>query len=381
VIIPSIRLALLAAGTVALAGCRGGQPAGHVPASAGASTIEAAVPKRTRPDIDEKTVRPNEVGQIPVLMYHAVGGPAVGGRRYDRYGLNIAPETFRKHLRLMHEAGWFPINMRDALSPRMEVPAGKIPVVLTFDDARGSQFRYLKDGSLDPDCAVAILEEFHAEYGADWPLKGSFYVLPLSKYNPTPFYQTGQETKKLRYLVERGFELANHSTSHNRMDRMDAKRLQWEMAECIRYVKKRAPEATMDTMALPMGYVPKSDALLNVLLKGEDNGTAYENKCILRAWGGSTLPPTHRDFNPKAILRIGCAPGEVEGWVKRLRPNGPIKAYVSDGDPEFVSVPKTLEKLVAKDRLDGADLFVWNDAPARKAVASGKVSSSRLSGR
>src|SRR5215831_260227 len=95
------------------------------------------------PPIDYKFIRPNEVGYIPVLMYHSFGDPAMGSRpRYDRGGLNIRPDTFRHQLEAMYGANWYPVNMRDALSTHLDVPPGKIPVVLTFDDARGSQFYY-----------------------------------------------------------------------------------------------------------------------------------------------------------------------------------------------------------------------------------------------
>ena len=41
----------------------------------------------------------NESGHIPILMYHAVGAPAHGGKpRYDSQGLNIAPQTSERSL-------------------------------------------------------------------------------------------------------------------------------------------------------------------------------------------------------------------------------------------------------------------------------------------
>jgi peptidoglycan/xylan/chitin deacetylase (PgdA/CDA1 family) len=328
-----------------------------------------AVP--AKPAIDVMAVRPNELGRFPVVMYHAIGAHASNGTRYDRHGLNISPDTFRKHLQLMYDAGWYPVNMREALTARFDVPAGKIPVVLTFDDARGTQLSYRKDGTMDPDCAVAIMEEFNATH-PDWPLKGSFYVLPYSKWNPVPFYQPGKETKKLQYLVSKGFELANHSTTHRRMDKMNAQTLAWEMAECIRYVKNRVPEATMDTMALPMGYVPRTDALLDVVLHGQDGKTDYQNLCILRAWGGPTLPPAHKHYDKRDILRIGVEPGYLEGWIKRLRRGGGEQPFISDGDPNFVTVPKSWAKYLGRDNLGEAIAYVYDDMPAKKVKTATK---------
>jgi len=356
---------------LALAGCRPESPV--PPASRSVvraaavisqpASLRAPVPP-SRPAIDVLKVRPNELGRIPVLMYHAIGAPAYHGTRYDRNGLNIAPETFRKQLQMMYAAGWYPVNMRDVVTPRIDVPAGKIPVVLTFDDARGTQLRYRHDGTMDPDCAVAILEQFHADH-PDWPLRASFYVLPKSRWNPVPFYQPGTEAKKLRYLVEQGFEVANHSTSHRRMDRMDAHLLQWEMAECIRYVKARAPGATMDTMALPMGYVPRPP-LMEYLLHGADGGTAYTNRCVLRAWGGPTLPPAHCKFDRRKIERIGASPGYVEMWIRHLKRGSSTPPFISDGDPNTVTIPKSAAKNLDRRRLDGAQVVVYDDSPPKK---------------
>lgn len=345
-------------------------PSAASPASPGNVIAAAPSPPSARPAIDVAKYRPNEVGLIPVLMYHAIGAAAYNGTRYDRNGLNIAPETFRRHLKLMYEAGWYPVNMRDVLTPHLDVPAGKIPVVLTFDDARGTQLHYQADGTMDPDCAVAIMEAFHAEH-PDWPLRGSFYLLPKSKWNPVPFYQQGTEKRKLQYLEQQGYELANHSTSHERMDRMSAARLAWEMAECVRYVHERVPNASMDTMALPMGYVPRSMALLDVLLAGKDKNTTFHNLCILRAWGGPTYAFTDKRYSPYKVTRIGVSPGYLEGYVRRMKRGTEDAPFISDGDPGTVTVPKSREKYLDRNRLQGAQVLVYDDLPKKPAKKPG----------
>ena len=293
-------------------------------------------------------------------MYHSIGAPAHRGVRYDAQGLNIAPETFRKHLALMYAAHWYPVNMHDVLTSHIAAPAGKTPVVLTFDDARGSQFHYLPDGTIDPNCAVGILEAFHQQH-PDWPLRATFYVLPKSAWNPVPFWQPGQETKKLRALVADGFEVANHSTTHRMMTRLSGTELTWEMAECQRYVQDRAPGATMDTMALPGGAAPKNHALWNTLLRGRLGKIVYRNRCILMAWGGPSRSWADKKFDPDRIARIGTGPGWVERAIKALSTRR-IPPYVSDGNPDTLAVPRSEMKFVNRSRLDGATLVVYNDS-------------------
>ena len=55
------------------------------------------------------------------------------------------------------------------------VPAGKTPVVLTFDDSTQFQFSYDARGNIKPDTAVGILLEFQREHPG-FPLAGTFYV-------------------------------------------------------------------------------------------------------------------------------------------------------------------------------------------------------------
>jgi peptidoglycan/xylan/chitin deacetylase (PgdA/CDA1 family) len=331
--------------------------------------------------------QPNEMGRIPIVMYHSIGEAMKGKVAIlsARTGLNVPTATFHKQLDAMWRAGWYPMDMRDVLSAHIAVPRGKTPVVLTFDDARKSQFRYLKDGRIDPTCAVGVLLAFHNEHPVDWPLRASFYVLPQSQYNPAPFGQRGLEVKKIRFLVENGFEVANHSTSHHMMRNMTATQLRWEMTQCLRYFRERVPTATMDTMALPYGVGPHDMALWNVLLCDEPidpdatgktlpdalevemaNGeippnATYFNRCVLLAGGNPSFAPCDRRFDIRQVMRISTAPGSVEYWVKALKRDGAGRwpAFVSDGDPDTVTVPSSLIGRVDRDRLDGARLVVY----------------------
>ena len=308
----------------------------------------------------------DETGHIPILMYHAFGAPARRGGRYDKEGLNIAPDTFRKQLALMYAAHWYPVNMRDILSSHLDVPAGKTPVVLTFDDARGTQFHYLPNGKIDPNCAVGILESFHAKH-ADWPLRGTFYVLPKSAWNPAPFWQPGQETRKLRVLVADGFEVANHTTTHRMLTHLSGAELCWEMAECQRYVKDRAPGATMDTMALPGGAAPRNHALWPLLLSGHLGKITYHNRCILMAWGGPSHAWVDRAFNPDRVTRLGSGPGWIEHALKQMK-SGRLRPYVSDGNPNTVAAPRAEASMIDPKRLNGARLVVYGAGPKAPAL-------------
>lgn len=296
----------------------------------------------------------NELGRIPILMYHSVGGEAefAGGPLYDIHGLNIAPATLRRQLQAMYAAGWVPVNMRDVLSARLNVPKGKTPVVLTFDDARPSQYRLLPNGKIDPDSAVGILEAFHRTHPA-WSQRATFYVLPESSYNGVPFDQDGLETSKLRFLVKQGYELANHTTSHRSLADLPPRTLRWEMAFSTRYFRRQVPGLVMTTMALPYGIAPRDSSRWPLLLSGAQGGTRYRHRCILLADGGPAYAPADRRFDFSRIPRVVSAPGEIERWI-----NAPAPLYVSDGNPNTVTVPRSLVGWVDRSQLHAAKLVV-----------------------
>jgi hypothetical protein len=257
------------------------------------------------------------------------------------------------------------VNLRDILEPTLDIPRGLTPVVLTFDDARESQFRYHKDGKLDPNCAIGVLAAFHAAH-SDWPERATFFVLPKSEYNPAPFGQSHLVKQMFAYLVAHGYEIANHSTSHRPMAHMDAKRLTWEMATCADYVRSVAPEAPpMQTMALPYGIAP-AKALLPVLLGDGKDG--YRNRCIVLAAGPPSYAPSDHRFNALAVPRVGSEPGNIETWIKWLKAarmgtvkEGRPRPYISDGDPTTLSAPKSAVRFLDKSRLGDVKLVVYAD--------------------
>lgn len=305
--------------------------------------------------------QPNEIGRIPIIMYHSVGERG----KYDSRGLNISPERFRKHLEMMVKANWYPMNVRDIYIPERlaAVPKGMTPVGLTFDDARGSQVRYTPSGAIDSNCALGILEAFHKKYSDRWPRRGTFYMLPKSSFNPTPFWQPGKETQKCQWLLKSGYELGNHSFAHKNMAPMNPTQVREAVWGCIRDIRKLAPGATMDTFCVPYGSYPRNKATWDIILK--DPQGKYTNKIALKAWGDESYAPNDKRFDARQVDRIGVDPGYFERVFARLTKSG--KLYVSDGDPSKLSVPRSWEAFVAKNRLGGTKLALYGESAPVKA--------------
>jgi peptidoglycan/xylan/chitin deacetylase (PgdA/CDA1 family) len=316
---------------------------------------------------DPGKLKANEIGRIPVIMYHSVDEH---GGKYDKRGLNIPGTVFRKHLDLMVKASWYPMNARDVYIPEklQSVPAGMTPVVLTFDDARGSQFWMKPDGSISSNCILGILESYHKKLGEKWPRAGTFFALPKSSYNPTPFWQPGLEKKKCQWLVANGYEVSNHSFAHVNMGPMSAAQVREAVWGCVRDIRKLAPGATMDTFCVPYGAYPKDKSTWEIILN--DPKGQYKNLVAFKAWGDESFAPGDKRFNPKEVDRIGVDPGYFEQVYARLVKSG--KLYVSDGNPSSMAVPRSWQDFVSPNRPGGLPVAFYGEPSAKTKPAAKK---------
>ena len=290
--------------------------------------------------------QPNELGEIMILMYHEIGEPEGEWRR--------TPDNFRRDLETLYQEGYRAVSMTDMVRGEIDIPAGTSPVVFTFDDANRGNFNYIeKDGELiiDPDCAVAILEAFYEE-NPDFGLEATFYI-----YYPNPFRQPEYIEKKLNYLVERGFEIGNHTYSHANLSRLTREEVQKELAMHVKSTQAYLPGYPVNSLALTYGIFPQDPQLA---VQGSYQDTSYYHEAVLLVGANPAPSPYHKNFNPSRLPRIRGSEMNTDGvglydWLEVLE-NNPHRRYVSDGDSRTVTAPESL-----KDRLDqerAADLIV-----------------------
>ena len=78
---------------------------------------------------------PNELGQVPVFMYHQILPD--GGGDYD-----LTPDEFRAELKRLWDEHYRPITASDLVNGTINVPMGTTPYVMTFDDGGESQMAF-----------------------------------------------------------------------------------------------------------------------------------------------------------------------------------------------------------------------------------------------
>lgn len=286
---------------------------------------------------DPAEVGANELGVVPVLMYHRL--LEGGGGDYD-----LTPEQFRDELERLYEEDYRPVTLKDAVRGEIDVPAGTTPVVLTFDDSTREQAA-LEDGEIAGDTALGILLEF-AEDRPDFEPVASLYL------NAYPFGGGEDSEEIVQRLHELGFELGNHTHNHQRLDQVGDDDVRRELVQGKQAITEVVPDAEVVTMALPLGIWSDPRELL---YEGEWEGGSYEHEGILLVGAHPADSPFHADFEPMAIPRIRSAPwdgGEPDYasgyWLDWLIDN-PERRYVSDGDPSRISFPAELGEELAPE--------------------------------
>jgi hypothetical protein len=270
-------------------------------------------------------LQPNELGAVPVIMYHQI--LPGGGGEYD-----LTPAEFRAELERLYRNHYRPVTASDYVNGTMDVPRGATPVVLTFDDSTVSQAALLPSGRIDPESAVGIMLEFSREH-PDFRLAGTLYV------NRQPFGNTSDGALLARKLVALGFEFANHTYGHVRLDGLDDNAVQEEIIRGSRVIHELLPKAKIVTFALPFGIQPKN---VGLALAGSWGGEKYAFKAAFLTGAEPSPSPYSTDFAPMAVPRIRSDPGGVDygsaDWLARLAA-APELRYVSDGNPKKVTFP------------------------------------------
>jgi peptidoglycan/xylan/chitin deacetylase (PgdA/CDA1 family) len=271
----------------------------------------------------------DELGRVMILEYHKIDYPE---ERWTR-----TPENFRRDLETLYSRGYRLQSLNSLVEGRITVPAGTTPVVLTFDDSSAGQFRYLeRNGALeiDPKSGVGVLEAFIREK-PDFGRAATFFVLPGAKAPNNLFNQPAHEARKLRWLVEQGYELGNHTLWHANLGKYDEGTVRAQLAEAQVWVQRHVPQYRLRTLALPHGVYPRDPTWA---LSGTAKGTTYRHEAILMVAGGAAPSPFARAFDPVRVPRIQAVERDLRHWLNHFD-HTPTDRYISDGNPATLTIP------------------------------------------
>ncbi|MFP4572277.1 MAG: polysaccharide deacetylase family protein [Desulfobacterales bacterium] len=268
-------------------------------------------------------------GQVKGFVYHHFG-------KQDKYpSTSVSMSQFKDHLEYLKENDYTVLTLSRALDLlSSDEPVAEKTAVLTMDDAYKSVIEN----------AVPLLEK----YG----YKATIFV-PTSHVGGSN-YLSWQQLAKLR---EKGFEIANHSHSHeyflNHPEDDIADRFEKDLERSHMLFKKHL-DMTPDLYAYPFGeYHPK---IINVLKKHGYRAAAAQKSGVMHSRGNKFLLPR---------FPMNFSYGKMESFREKIRMNAlgvvesePENPVVSDDNPPAL-------KLLVKNteiRPDGIQCFVSGQA-------------------
>ena len=301
-----------------------------------------------------RRVQPNELGMIPILEYHDLTARGSEAGVYNR-----TYKAFKRDLEWLYAHDFYVVPLRSVVLNRIAAPSGKRPVVLTFDDSLASQFRLLPDpdGShrIDPRSAVGVMEAFfrtHPDFGRG----GLFAVMMVGCFdyvnNPELTLEPDQTPlcqEKIRWLIDHGYEVGNHTITHANLADVTDAGLREEVGGMIQQVQALDPRATADILAMPFGAYPSdsgNDAQMAMLRGGfRYGGQDIRLIACLKVGAEPQLSPVSVGWDPMYLARIIAHDSEDYGysrfWFERFE-DDPSTLYVSDGNPGTITVPELL---------------------------------------
>lgn len=292
---------------------------------------------RESPAPDPAAVQADELGAVPVLMYHQITEHPKSV--YDR-----TPQDFRAELERLAREHYVPVTAHEFSSGHIDIPAGTHPVVLTFDDSSVSQLHLDAEGRPAKGTAVAILQDV-AQQHPRFRATATFFV------NADPFGVRGGR-KPLRWLAGHGFEIGNHTLRHTSLGTVGAGAVQQAIASNQKAIAEAVPKVEVHSLALPNGSMPDERKLA---MKGAADGVHYSYEGVYLVGANPAPSPFAADFDPNAIPRIRSGgPSQPDAqytsaaWLDKLA-DGTVTRYTSDGDPDRISFPKAEKPKLSGD--------------------------------
>lgn len=296
-----------------------------------------------------KEYKVNELGSVPIMMYHGIHDieetSYIGGN-VDKDGYQRTANAFRGDLEFYYENGYRMISLSDYIDGKINVELGKSPIVLTFDDGLANNILVSgldDDGNIiiDPNSAVGILESFKEKY-PDFNVTATFFL------NAGLFNQPEYNEKIIKWLIDNGYSIGNHSYSHIDFSTTDKNKTMMEIGSMYNVLERIIPGGYDKIVALPFGspYIETAQSF-SYILEGIYQGVNYKTLSTLRVGWESEMSPFHKNFNKIFLKRIRAY--DNNGFEFDIEMNFKIlenTKYISDGNMDTIVVPESKKEYV-----------------------------------
>ncbi len=192
-----------------------------------------------------RSALPARPRRIPILMYHSISEPNWPGA-HPYYQTATAPAVFARHMQFLHENGYRPIALPDALG-RLETPGRSAekppqkPVVITFDD--GFEDFYTQ--------AFPVLSQYG--FGATMFLPSDYIGHEPRRFNGRACLSWPQ----VRALSRAGVQFGGHTATHPQLGALDDATIRRELCSSKARIEEELG-SSVQSFAYPYAF-PDAD--------------------------------------------------------------------------------------------------------------------------
>lgn len=287
----------------------------------------------------------NELGNVPIMMYHGIKNiknseTAYTGGNVDRDGYTRTSEAFRNDLELYYQKGYRMVRLSDYVEGNIDVEYGYSPIILTFDDGNENNIKVTGidgDGNIiiDKNSAVGIMEEFKKKY-PDYNITATFFI------TNNLFNQPEYDEKIIKWLVDNGYDVGNHTQGHHNFSEINSDKTQYVVGYMYDKLEKIIGDKYVKIVALPFGSpYNKNHKNYKYILNGIYDGIEYETLSALRVGWEPELSPYNKNFDKTFLKRCRAYDNNgLEFDIEMILRMLDKTRYISDGDENIIVTKK-----------------------------------------
>ena len=243
------------------------------------------------------------------------------------------------------------IRLEDYINGKVTASYGKSPIVITFDDGNEDNIKVtgLDDNGniiIDKDSAVGILEEFKKNH-KDVTVTATFFV------NGGIFNQSEYNEKILKWMIDNGYDIGNHTQTHLDIKKSSSDRVQKEIAYVYDKLEELIPGKYVKIIALPFGSpYTKTHDNFKYVLSTTYNGKTYDTEAALRVGWEPEVSCFDKDFDKTFLKRCRAYDNNGKEFdIEMAFTNLEKNRYISDGDPNTITIKESnKDKLVETNK-------------------------------
>jgi peptidoglycan/xylan/chitin deacetylase (PgdA/CDA1 family) len=144
-------------------------------------------------------------------------------------------------------------------------------------------------------------------------------------------------------MVDLGFELGSHTFSHPFFNRITDEEIRADIVKLQLQVWQAVPGYHIRALALPYGIAPRDRT---VAVSGSHDGVSFNHSYLMEVGAEPAFAPDHVRHNPLSMPRIAATDELLSRWLDWL--DGPLRRYISDGNPDVLTYPDELQEQIKK---------------------------------